>query len=221
MMNKHSQYLIDISNHIYCQDLDEGNVTISTFNFRPRKTDQEKVLTCRAENTEVANSAIEDSWRIAVHCKYKKIFDLEFFNHLDLTNRILNYNQGLFLSNVKLSTINVGRRLMSNNQSIITAFYHWHDQYHTGQYQYWNFRSQGSCNVYFTQNKLCHKVKSSLSHNKLKRCLIGQQCIAHTMTVLKYDIIHRYHFSTEENRLKMQISLWPKIDFTRENICSL
>ena len=59
-------------------------MTISTFNFRPRKTDQEKVLTCRAENTEVANSAIEDSRRIAVHCKYKQIFDLEIFNQVDL-----------------------------------------------------------------------------------------------------------------------------------------
>ena len=45
-------------------------MTVSTFNFRPRKTDHEKVLTCRAENTEVVNSAIEDSWRITVHCKY-------------------------------------------------------------------------------------------------------------------------------------------------------
>ena len=51
------------------QIMDKGNITISTFNFRPKRTDHDKVLTCRAENTEVANSALEDSWRLAVYCK--------------------------------------------------------------------------------------------------------------------------------------------------------
>ena len=37
--------------------------------FQPRPTDHGKTLTCRAENTELSNAAIEDHWRLTIHCK--------------------------------------------------------------------------------------------------------------------------------------------------------
>lgn len=50
--------------------LNGGNVTKSILHFHPRPTDHGKTLTCRAENTELSHAAIEDHWKLVVHCKY-------------------------------------------------------------------------------------------------------------------------------------------------------
>jgi hypothetical protein len=38
--------------------------------FHPKINDHEKEITCRAENTEIHNSAIDDSKLLNVHCKF-------------------------------------------------------------------------------------------------------------------------------------------------------
>ena len=46
-----------------------GNISKSVLTLRPRHEDDQKVLTCRAENTEMEEGALQDSWRLTVHCK--------------------------------------------------------------------------------------------------------------------------------------------------------
>ena len=62
----------------YFQILDGGNITKSLLYFVPRPSDHGKTLTCRAENTELTHAAIEDHWRLTVHCKLGDI-DIEYF----------------------------------------------------------------------------------------------------------------------------------------------
>ncbi|GIY49979.1 uncharacterized protein CEXT_48041 [Caerostris extrusa] len=49
---------------------DGGNLTVSTLHLVPTPNDDGKILSCRAENPAVPNSAIEDEWTIRVHCEY-------------------------------------------------------------------------------------------------------------------------------------------------------
>lgn len=49
--------------------LNGGNVTKSILHFHPRPSDHGKTLTCRAENTELPHAAIEDHWKLVIHCK--------------------------------------------------------------------------------------------------------------------------------------------------------
>ena len=51
------------------QIVENGNVTESTFKFVPKASDHGRTITCRAENTEIQNAAIEDHWKLTVHCK--------------------------------------------------------------------------------------------------------------------------------------------------------
>ena len=46
-----------------------GNISKSVLTFRPRHEDDQKMLTCRAENTQMEEGALQDSWRLTVHCK--------------------------------------------------------------------------------------------------------------------------------------------------------
>ncbi|GBM06337.1 hypothetical protein AVEN_121380-1 [Araneus ventricosus] len=46
---------------------DGGNLTVSTLHLVPTPNDDGKILSCRAENPAVPNSAIEDEWTIRVH----------------------------------------------------------------------------------------------------------------------------------------------------------
>lgn len=50
-----------ISNH--------GNVTISILTITPSYEDHGKFISCQAENTMIPGSAIEDSWKLEVHCR--------------------------------------------------------------------------------------------------------------------------------------------------------
>ena len=48
----------------------DGNVATTTVIFIPSKEDEGKFLTCRAENIHIPTKAVEDQWKIQVHCKY-------------------------------------------------------------------------------------------------------------------------------------------------------
>jgi hypothetical protein len=48
----------------------DGNVSTTTVIFIPDDDDQDKFITCRAENLQVPSSSVEDQWRITVHCEY-------------------------------------------------------------------------------------------------------------------------------------------------------
>ncbi|XP_069683124.1 neural cell adhesion molecule 2 [Periplaneta americana] len=47
--------------------LEEGNQSVSVLSFVPVIDDDGKYLTCRAENPEINDSALEDRWRLNVH----------------------------------------------------------------------------------------------------------------------------------------------------------
>lgn len=46
------------------------NQSLSVLTYTPTVDDDGKFLTCKAENMFIPNSAIEDKWRLVVHCKY-------------------------------------------------------------------------------------------------------------------------------------------------------
>jgi hypothetical protein len=56
------------------QHSEEGNQSVSVLSFVPTIEDDGKYLTCRAENPEINDSALEDRWRLNVHCEYSKKF---------------------------------------------------------------------------------------------------------------------------------------------------
>ena len=45
-------------------------VNMSVLRYTPERTDHSKVLLCQAENPDLANSAIQDSISLKVHCKF-------------------------------------------------------------------------------------------------------------------------------------------------------
>ena len=59
-------------------------MTVSTIYMTPKAHDQGATITCRAENGEIHNSALEDHWRLKVH--HKPIVSLKFGASLDPTN---------------------------------------------------------------------------------------------------------------------------------------
>lgn len=65
-------------NFIVCvfifQYSEQNNQTLSILTFVPVIEDDGKYLTCRAENPSIPDSALEDKWRLNVHCKFKVIF---------------------------------------------------------------------------------------------------------------------------------------------------
>lgn len=54
----------------FSRTADGDSVTVSRIRFRPKSADHMREVTCRAENTEMRGSAIEDTIRLRVHCKY-------------------------------------------------------------------------------------------------------------------------------------------------------
>ncbi|KXJ84425.1 hypothetical protein RP20_CCG007247 [Aedes albopictus] len=58
-----------------------GNQSLSVLSFTPKVDDDGKYLTCRAENTLIPNSGIEDKWRLVVH--YTPIVTLKMGSSLN------------------------------------------------------------------------------------------------------------------------------------------
>jgi hypothetical protein len=62
-------------------------VTVSRILFHPKINDHEKEITCRAENTEILNSAIDDNKILNIHCKF---FDRIFISFISPSFAITN-----------------------------------------------------------------------------------------------------------------------------------
>ena len=63
--------------YLFFKILHGGNVTKSVLHFHPRPSDHGKTLTCRAENTELSHAAIEDHWKLTIHCKISKVLSVK------------------------------------------------------------------------------------------------------------------------------------------------
>ena len=48
---------------------DQNTISVSRMEFHPKASDNRKNVTCRAENTNIKGSAIEDTIPLDVHCK--------------------------------------------------------------------------------------------------------------------------------------------------------
>ena len=44
-------------------------MTLSIINYVPSVRDAGKYMSCRAENPELADSSMEDGWKLEIHCK--------------------------------------------------------------------------------------------------------------------------------------------------------
>lgn len=55
---------------IIFQYTEQNGDGLSILSLIPMIEDDGKYLTCRAENPVVPDSALEDKWRLNVHCKY-------------------------------------------------------------------------------------------------------------------------------------------------------
>ena len=46
-----------------------GNISKSILTLEPAHQDDGKILTCRAENTQIKDGALQDSWKLSVYCE--------------------------------------------------------------------------------------------------------------------------------------------------------
>ena len=58
-----------LSARLPLQFSETGNQSLSVLTFTPTPEEDGKYLTCRAENPFMADSGIEDKWRLVVHCE--------------------------------------------------------------------------------------------------------------------------------------------------------
>lgn len=57
--------------YVLClQTTGDGNETTSTISLSVELEDEGVTLSCRASNSHIPGSAIEDSWTLTVHCKF-------------------------------------------------------------------------------------------------------------------------------------------------------
>jgi CD80-like C2-set immunoglobulin domain len=61
------------------RDYSKNNETTSILNFVPSIEDNGKMLTCHAENPNVAGMFIEDNWNMSVYCKCQNQFTTLIF----------------------------------------------------------------------------------------------------------------------------------------------
>ncbi|KAH1015101.1 hypothetical protein HUJ05_012879 [Dendroctonus ponderosae] len=79
---RHKGREIKISNRItphefYAPFAEQNNQSLSILNFVPVIDDDGKYLTCRAENPTIPDSALEDKWRLNVHCMGNELLLME------------------------------------------------------------------------------------------------------------------------------------------------
>lgn len=75
---KKSNFYLFIYIYSYCialfyQFSEANNQTLSVLTFMPTIDDDGKYLTCRAENPSIPDSALEDKWRLNVHCESESL----------------------------------------------------------------------------------------------------------------------------------------------------
>ena len=58
-----------IRDGFHIQTSPDGNVSMSTLSFMPTVLDAGSQLVCRAGNPGLADSTLEDSWKLEVHCE--------------------------------------------------------------------------------------------------------------------------------------------------------
>ena len=80
-------YISFFSISIYSQFSETGNQTLSVLTFIPVVDDDGKYLTCRAENPYIPDSAIEDKWRLVVHCKFLLLYCFRKCMHSNCNRR--------------------------------------------------------------------------------------------------------------------------------------
>ena len=69
----YAEFLIDHFPIKRKQMSSDGNTSYSSITFVAAIEDGGQYLTCRAENTELPSSSMEDSWKLDVHCMYHSI----------------------------------------------------------------------------------------------------------------------------------------------------
>lgn len=47
----------------------DGNTTTSTLSFTPKKEDDGKYLSCKAENKVLSTDSLKDGWKMEIHCE--------------------------------------------------------------------------------------------------------------------------------------------------------
>jgi len=86
-----------------------GNVSTSVLKMIPDVNDHGKSLICRAENSRLGGSAIEDTWKLAVFCQYsfdRFFLSLFVYTHTQLSGR----KAGDHLADSFTSSSSVGHR---------------------------------------------------------------------------------------------------------------
>lgn len=58
----------------------DGNLTTSVLTYVPTVDDEGKVLSCRVEHPLLLRSALEQGWRLTVHCKTRSLF-ISYYRH--------------------------------------------------------------------------------------------------------------------------------------------
>lgn len=84
--------------YLYFQDSEDGNVTISTLNFTPKREDNGRMLTCRARNVHVDGEHIETAIQLDVHCESfsYKMFQNDLHIHIGRTLKDFITYQNIF-----------------------------------------------------------------------------------------------------------------------------
>lgn len=70
MINGYNFYFTIV--YFFRQTSKDGNTSINTLAFVPKKEDDGKYLSCKAENKAIPSVVLEDGWKLEIHCKYHK-----------------------------------------------------------------------------------------------------------------------------------------------------
>ena len=83
----------------------DGNVTVSTLTLTPSTLDSGSQLVCRAGNTRLPDSTLEDSWRLEIYCKFLHLLretpSQSITSIPDIPSSTLTIGSNLNASNIK------------------------------------------------------------------------------------------------------------------------